>query len=400
VKPLAPALRAKIDGLPKRPGVYVFLDGLGRVLYVGKAAELRSRVRSYFSDSDDGRARVPLIRRDVRDLDVLHTRTTLEALVLENTLIKKHKPRYNVQLRDDKAYICLRVDTSHPFPRIHVVRRFKKDGAKYFGPYASSRAVRETLKQIQQTFGLRVCSDHTLENRDRPCLFHQLGRCSAPCVDRIDEELYGETVNGAVDLIRGRRRDVVQGLRVKMAEASEKLEFERAAMLRDRISGIERTAERQAVMATDLGDRDVVGLHREGEDVLVARLFVREGTVVSVRIHFLRSVEPDDEVMAAVLLQCYGRGRWIPPEILVPTEPRDRELIEQALADVREGAVHVRVPQRGPKADVLELAQRNASEAMEERRRGHAEEIAALKEIRRRLGLSRRSRAVTRSRRW
>jgi excinuclease ABC subunit C len=380
-------LDEKTRKLPRGPGVYLFLDRIGRVLYVGKATNLRARVRSYFQESGDSRVRLATLKDEARDVDVLVTTSAREALILENTLIKKHRPRYNVRLRDDKAYLCVRIDTAHAFPRIHVVRRFAKDGARYFGPFADAKATRETLRQIQRTFGLRVCTDKTLERRDRPCLFHDVGRCDAPCVDRISRERYAEQVRGAMDLLRGRRGDVVQVLRKSMQRASDALEFERAAGLRDRIRAIERTVERQAVVAAGLGDRDVVGIHRSGDDLLFEVLFVRDDAVASARSHLVRAPQEDPEALTAFLVQFYGKGKFVPAEILVPVEPADRELVEEVLGEVRGGRVRVAVPRRGPRREVLEMARRNAAASFGARRDRRAAEIAATVALGRRLEL-------------
>jgi excinuclease ABC subunit C len=381
------SLADKVRELPTEPGVYLFLDAIGRVLYVGKATSLRARVRSYFQEGGDGRVRLATLADEAKEVEVLLTGSAREALILENTLIKKHRPRYNVRLRDDKAYLCVRIDTAHRFPRIHVVRRFKKDGARYFGPFADSKAVRETLRTIQRTFGLRVCSDRTLETRDRPCLFHQVGRCEAPCVGRIDEEGYAAQVHGAMELLRGRRRDVAKAMREAMLAASEALEFERAATMRDRLRALERTVEGQAVVSADLGDRDVVGMKREGQDVLFEVLFVREGAVVSARDHLVRAPTGDAEALTNFLVQFYGRGKWVPAEILVPVPPADRELVEEVLSGVRGARVRVAVPLRGPKRDVLDLAGKNAAASFGARRDRRAAEIAAVAALGRRLEL-------------
>jgi excinuclease ABC subunit C len=380
-------LAAKLDSLPREPGVYMFMDGIGRVLYVGKATNLRSRVRSYFQESGDERVRVEFLVEAVRDVDVLITTTPSEALILENSLIKKHRPPYNVRLRDDKAYLCVRIDLKHDFPRIHMVRRFKKDGARYFGPFADAKAVRETLRTIQKTFGIRVCTDKTFERRERPCLFHQVGRCEGPCVGRISRDDYAAQVRAAIDLLRGRRKDVVEALRAGMTEASERLDFERAAVLRDRVRAVERTVERQAAVVADLGDRDVVGMNRRDRDILFEVLFVREGAVVSARSHLVRAVQDDAEALTAFLVQFYGPGKWVPGEILVPHAPADHDLVEEVLSGVRGGRVRVAVPQRGAKREVLELARRNAAASLGARLDRRAAEMAAVTALGERLGL-------------
>ncbi|MEN8150157.1 MAG: excinuclease ABC subunit UvrC [Planctomycetota bacterium] len=358
---VAPAVGKKLRSLPKEPGVYLFLGKAGRVLYVGKATELRSRVRSYFAgEGPEDRPRIVSLLDRVVDVEVIRTKNPKEALLLENSLIKKHKPTGNVRLRDDKNYLCVRIDRRHPFPRITFVRKFERDGAIYFGPYESSKSVRESVRVIQAAYGLRVCSDSVLANRSRPCMYHEIGRCTAPCVDAIDTTAYAGCVAKALDVLRGNVRDVVKSLSARMEKHSEAMEFERAAEFRDRIRAVERTAERQSVSLSDLAARDVVHVSRRGEDLLFVVMFVREGKLLSTRHHFIHSDADYDEAMASFLVQFYAEGKAVPPEILVSDEPEGRELIEAWLGEERGGSVKLRVPRRGGLRDLIRLAAENS----------------------------------------
>jgi len=358
---IAPAVEKKLKGLPKEPGVYLFLGKGGRVLYVGKATELRTRVRSYFSgDGPEDRPRIASLLGEVADLEVIRTANEKEALLLENSLIKKHKPKGNVRLRDDKNYLCVRIDRRHPFPRITFVRKFRRDGAVYFGPYSSSKAVRETVRIIQAAYGLRVCSDRVLANRARPCMYKEIGRCTAPCVDLVSGAEYAACVEKAVDVLRGNVKEVLRDLTGKMERHSEALQFERAAEFRDRIEAVKKTAERQSVSRSDLAARDVVHISRRGADLLFVVLFVREGKLLSSRHHFIRSEAAYDEAMASFLVQFYAEGKALPPEILVSDEPEGRELLEAWLTGERSARVRVRVPRRGGLRSLVRLAAENA----------------------------------------
>jgi len=381
-------LRRRVDALPRSPGVYLLKDEQGRVVYVGKAADLRNRVRSYLRPEGDGRVAAPFLVRRVADVDFILTGNEKEALLLENTLIKRHRPRYNVRLRDDKAYLCIRVDTRHPWPRIHVVRRFQRDGALYFGPYSSAKAVRRTIRTLGTVYPLRLCTDRTLESRDRPCLYHQLKRCCAPCVPgHVTPEEYGVMVAGMLDLLRGRTADLLRELRATMKEASAALEFERAASLRDQIDALERTTQAQRVATADLKDRDVVGLARRGEVATAAVLHVREGRVLSKRSLSFRTILPDGAVLNRVLLAVYRPGRLIPPEILLPCEVEDGAVLEEDFRLRRGGAVHLRVPQRGRDRALLELATENAGEAVKEAEGDQSQREALLRALQGRLEL-------------
>jgi excinuclease ABC subunit C len=385
----AGTLREKIERLPRSPGVYLFRDEEGKVVYVGKANDLRGRVRAYLRPEGDGRFATPHLARRIHDLEFIVTLSEKEALLLENTLIKRHRPRYNVRLRDDKAYLCIRVDTKHAWPRLHMVRKFRRDGALYFGPFSSAKAVRRTIRTLGAVFPLRLCSDRVLETRDRPCLYHQLKRCSAPCVGLVRPEEYRGMVDGLVDLLRGRTGDLLRTLRGRMGEAAQALEYERAAKLRDQIEALEETVEAQHVASPDLKDRDIVGLARQGEIATAAVLHVREGRLLSKRSLSFRTILPDGAVVARVLAAVYRPGRLVPPEILLPSEPEDAGALAKELEERRGGPVHLHVPQRGALRDLVDLAGRNASEAVREAEGDETQRALLLERLKERLSLDR-----------
>ena len=360
-------LAARAAALPRSPGVYLFKDGEGAVLYVGKAADLRARVRQYLAGGD-GRAQVPHFMAKARDIAFLVTRTEAEALLLENTLIKRHRPPWNVRLRDDKAYPCLRLDLRHRFPRLTVVRRFRKDGALYFGPFADAGALRRALRALRTVYPLRSCSDRSLESRTRPCLYHEIGRCNAPCVGLVTEEAYAVLVKEVVSLLRGDAGDLLADLRRRMEEAAAGLRYEEAGQVRDRIAAIERTVDRQSVAGADRVDRDAVAFRREGSAYEAGVLFFRRGAIASFRRHRLPAAADGGatpgEALEAFLAQFYERGKEVPAEVLVPAEPAGREALEEVLSAKRDGPVAVRVPTRGLPLDLLRHAERNLLAAL------------------------------------
>jgi excinuclease ABC subunit C len=383
-------LRVRIETLPRSPGVYLLKDEKGKVIYVGKAHDLRARVRSYLRPEGDGRVAAPFLIRRVQDVDFYVVGNDKEALLLENTLIKQHRPRYNVRLRDDKAYLCIRLDLKHAWPRIHMVRRFKRDGALYFGPYSSAKAVRRTIRTLGALYPLRLCSDRTLVSRERPCLYHQVKRCCAPCMPGyVEPSAYVGLVAGMMDLLKGRTGGVIRKLKDEMEQASGKLEFERAASLRDQVEALERTTQAQRVASADLKDRDVVGLARRGEVATVAVLHVREGRVLSKRSLGFKTMLPDGAVLTRVLTTVYRPGRLVPPEILLPTQPEDADALEREFRKRRGGAVRMLVPRRGAGRALLDLAGRNAQEAVRDAEGDETQRAALLRALRKRLGLDR-----------
>ncbi len=344
--------------LPARPGCYLFRDRRGRVLYVGKARSIRHRVRAYLTGADE-RPMVPFLIRAAHTVEAVVTASEKEALLLENSLIKEHRPRFNVKLRDDANFLHLRIDPRERWPRYRLVRSVRNDGARYFGPYPSAAEARTTLALIHRTFPLRSCTDAVLRSRTRPCLLHQLGRCVAPCVDEVDVAAYRELVDGSLALLQGRGRQVIEALERQMYAASEALRFERAARLRDQIASLRAALQRQDVIDVRRGDHDVWAIYRDGVEGTVALLPIRGGVVGEPRIDTFRQVLDDDgPLLSSLLNTTYRHG--CPPEILVPTLPEDREILEEILTERAGRTVRIRAPRRGRKRRWLEMAAENA----------------------------------------
>ncbi len=379
---------------PTAPGVYLMKDAEGLVLYVGKAKNLRNRLRSYFSAAGDGRAHIRFLMNRAEQVETIVTDTEKEALILENTLIKKHRPRYNIHLRDDKTYVSVRLDTREEFPALQVVRWVKRDGALYFGPFSASAAVRETLKEIYRIFPLRHYPIETCRRRGRPCLFFQIDQCSAPCHGKISREEYRQLVKGVIALLSGRERDVLDQLRERMAAVAADMRFEEAARLRDQIRSIEKTVERQKVVEAGGGDQDVLGIHREGGEVEIAVLFVRQGKLIGRRTYPLDWRLDEDELLSGFLQQFYGRDVLVPEQLLLPFLPEDSETLGEWLSERKGRKVTLLAPQRGEKLRQVEMATRNAEEAFRERGSRREAREGILEEICQRLHLGRMPRRM------
>ncbi|WP_437545353.1 excinuclease ABC subunit UvrC [Sorangium sp. So ce367] len=383
-------LAAKLASLPTTPGCYLFIDKAGAVVYVGKAKSLRSRVRSYFQESgSDARYFIPILRKIVADLETVVTATEKEAAVLENELVKQHKPRFNVKLRDDKDFLCLKLDTQKAWPMLETVRRPAPDKARYFGPYHSATSARRTLHLVNKHFQLRTCSDTEMASRRRPCLQYQIKRCLAPCVMDVDRELYTEMVRSVALFLEGRHDELTGELTTRMRDASRELEFERAAIYRDQLRAVEAVREAQRVVYVKDVDQDVVGIYREGTLVEVEVILVRRGRVTDTLSFSLRNMElPDDEVLGGFLNEYYGvASTTIPDEVLVPVLPDGAEGVAEWLGDRRGRKVALFVPQRGPRVDLLKMANENAAHAFREKQRSSDDLEARLEEIRERLRL-------------
>lgn len=393
-------LRQKLDALPKGPGVYLFRDAKAAVIYVGKAKSLRPRVRSYFQDSSsDERPLVPMLRRTVADVDTIVTSTEKEALILENSLIKEHKPRFNVRLRDDKDYLSIRLSLGDAWPRLYVVRRPNQDGAKYFGPYHSATAARRTLHLVNKHFQLRTCSDMEMKTRKRPCLQHQIKRCPAPCVFEVSHDWYAEQVDAVAKFLDGRHDELSKELDERMKDAARAMSFELAAVYRDQLAAIEAVRQEQRVVTIDKVDRDVIGLYRATDGVELALLHVRSGRLSDVATFSLAHTElPDDEIIGAFLSQHYGHrpGRNeadertfvpVPDEILVPAMPEAAEGVGEYLAETAGRAVSLLLPERGHKRELLSMANENAKHAFFEKRRAADDVVERLEQMQQKLRL-------------
>ncbi|MCK5941246.1 MAG: excinuclease ABC subunit C, partial [Planctomycetes bacterium] len=354
-----PSIRDKVARFPKGPGVYLFRDGGGKVLYAGKAADLRARVRSYLTPGGDGRYQLRFLEREARDVEFIATGTEQEALLLENTVIKKHKPRYNIKLKDDKAFLLLRLDRREDWPWFRFVRRRRDDGATYFGPFASAKAARRTLRLLHKVVPLRDCADAVFHNRTRACIKHQIGRCPAPCVGSITRAEYDVLLDEAVRILRGEIGPLVRGLEQRMAAAAEQLEFERAQAMKEQMQALQRVAERQAVVARG-GDEDAIGVFRRGDEVTIAYLAFRGGALEQCRRQTLTSELPDGLLLADVLARLYEGDRFVPRALLVPHLPDEPGILREWLEQKRGGRVELHVPQRGDRRKHLTLAMQNA----------------------------------------
>jgi excinuclease ABC subunit C len=354
------ALRAQVGQFPKLPGVYLMKDERGVVIYVGKAKDLRARVRSYFSGSDE-RLQVEFLLKRVRAIDTIVTENEQQAFVLERDLITQHKPRYNVRLKDDKAYLCIRVDENVAWPRLELVRKVVNDGARYFGPYSFSYELRSLLDIIKRVVPLRTCTDTVFFNRARPCLEYQIKRCAGPCTLPVDPADYRRWVKQAIAVLEGKTDPVVRELTGAMEAASNDLRFEDAAAIRDRLTVLEHFKRGAALIASKGEERDVFALYREEGLAVVAVLKVRNGRVSdNVNYSFNDVGITDDALLESVLEQFYAGSREIPPEIVLPFVPENVSILEADLRERRERVCEFVVPQRGIKARLLKLALVNA----------------------------------------
>jgi excinuclease ABC subunit C len=392
-------LAERVAALPTGPGVYLWKNARGRVLYVGKAQNLRSRARSYLREGGDGRVRMPAMIAQAADVEVVVTPSVKDALLLENELIKRHKPPFNVRLRDDKQYLGLRLDPRERWPRLVPVRRFRADGASYFGPYTSSQALREAISNLRRIFPLRSCSDPVFRDyarRGRPCIEFEMKRCLGPCVGLVDEATYAELVAGTALFLRGRSEQLLKDLRARMAEAAEAERFEEAARLRDRIAAVEKTLARQQIVSERGEDRDVFGVARRGGELEVHGLHVRGGRVAGHDAWSFSGVELDDaEALGSFLGQYYGATDRAPArEVLLPFEPDDAAALAELLAERSGRRVPVRVPQRGPAAELVAMANENAALRLAQRLEARESVAAAAAELRERLGLARLPRRI------
>lgn len=360
-----PDLAEKLAGLPAQPGVYLMKDGAGRVIYVGKASSLRARVRQYFQAGHTDSPRIRHLVSKIRDVETVVCANEVEALILEATLIKRHRPWYNVRLADDKAYPYLKL-TNEPYPRIVMTRRVARDGARYFGPYPyhEPKLVGRTIRLIRRLFKLRTCNLEITHDLPRPCLDYYIGQCTAPCVAwGATEEQYSAQVRQAAEFLEGRQEALVRNLRAQMQAAADALDFERAAQLRDQIRGLEALGEKQRIVSAGAEDRDILALAQDGDTGCVQVFFVRSGRVIGqehVMLQGTRGV-PSGEILSAFIGQFYDASPAPPPEILVPEPIPDREVIERWLSERRGGRVAVVQPQRGDRARLVQMARENAA---------------------------------------
>jgi excinuclease ABC subunit C len=385
-------LEDQLKLLPDKPGCYLYRNKEGQVIYVGKARNLKNRVRQYFQSSRNLTAKVQAMVAQIASIEHIVTDSEVEALILESNLIKKHKPKYNIRLRDDKQYPYLKLTVNEKWPRLMVTRTMKKDGARYYGPFTSTQPMWETLKLSRRLFPLRTCNDPS--KHPRACLQYHIGRCLAPCLADFDKhEEYAQAVKDLGSFLEGRGEEVVSRIRHRMEEAAENLEFERAAELRDQLFAIEKVTEKQKVVLHDLADLDAISYARGHDEAAVQVFFVREGKVIG-RDRFIMAGADEmtgAEILAAFIEQHYAQTDFVPKEILVSETIPEVEVLENWLSQKRGSRVVVREPRRGDKRELIEMVTANAQEGMLERRREREQEIAAtegaMRELQEFLGL-------------
>ncbi len=354
-----------LNSLPTKPGVYLHKDAEGNVLYVGKAINLRNRVRSYFHSNVDS-IKTLRLRRQIADIEVIVTDSELEALLLEMTLIKQHQPRFNVRLKDDKRYPYIKVHWADPFPKVTVTRRMVRDGGRYFGPYTSAWAVQQTLDLLRKVFPYLTC-DRIITGRDeRACLYHDIKLCNAPCIGAVDQEQYRATIKQLMDFLDGKSDHIVRGIEQRMAVAAENLDFERAADYRDQLKAIERITARQKVIGPEDTDQDVIAFARENGDACVQIFFIRHGKLIGREYFMLDNAEgeSDQEVLQEFMTQFYEDAAYVPKEVLLPAEVEEARIIEEWLRRKRNTKVTIHVPRRGKKRELVEMAAANAQDTL------------------------------------
>jgi excinuclease ABC subunit C len=359
-------LQQVLGGLPARPGVYLMRDVGARVIYVGKAVNLRSRVRSYFTASAQENPKTRRLMGEVTDLEFIVTDSELEALILEANLIKSHRPRFNVRLRDDKRYPYIKVTWADPFPRVCITRRMERDGSRYFGPFTSAGAVRETLDLLRRTFPYLTCNREISGEDERACLYHDIKLCLAPCIGAASQEEYRAMIRGLIRFLEGRSEEVLAGLEERMQVAAEGLDFERAALLRDQLQAARRVVERQKIVAAAGSDQDVVAFARDDGNACVQVFFIRGGKLLGREFFLLEGAEAEEnrEVMAAFLKQFYEEAAYVPPQVVLPEAVDEALVIEEWLRSKRGAKVSLRVPRRGRGRELVRMAAENAAQML------------------------------------
>lgn len=386
-----------IDDLARRaaeagpaPGVYIMKDAGGEIIYVGKAANLKKRLASYFSRKAGTDPKTAMLIGKIASFETILTDTENEAFILESTLIKKHKPRYNVVLKDDKRYPLLRMDIKNPFPVLTIVRKRQDDGALYFGPFSSAGSVRKTLRMIKHVFKLRQCKTSNFKNRKRPCLNYQMGMCYGPCCLDVDPDIYNKGVREVAMFLEGRLPELIRKLKTEMNEAAERLQFETAAALRDKLFAVEKTLEKQAMVVRDQKDRDVIALESAYEASVISVLSVRSGLLIETRqFGFNASLAADHEIIGSFMRQYYEKTPSIPDEILVSALPEDAEMISEHLKSLKAKKVSILRPQRGEKLTILKTALKNAEQELERRMISAAKNQELLERLKDRLNMAR-----------
>jgi excinuclease ABC subunit C len=360
-----------LKNLPDSPGVYLMKDKSARIIYVGKAKVLKNRVRQYFQNTEERDTKTKTLVSRIHYIETIVTKTEAEALILENTLIKLHKPKFNILLKDDKTYPYIRITIQEKFPKIEITRIIKKDGAKYFGAYTKPSDVRKSIEVLRRIFPIRTCKRRIDGNvPQRPCLFYHIGLCSAPCAGKIDSGSYHEIVRGACRFLEGKQHEILEDLEREMQEYAENMEYEKAAAVRDKLRSIRNITAKQLVLSTKMEDRDLCVLIRDKVNSMVVVLFVRGGKLMGKNVNLLENTYDleDGDVIEAFITQFYGNGREIPPEVLISHAPSNMDILEQWLRQLRGKSVNLHKPIRGDKKSQINLAMKNAGEEFEKYR--------------------------------
>lgn len=388
-------IEEELKKLPAKPGVYIMHDADDTIIYVGKAISLKNRVRQYFQGSRNLGIRKEQMVEQIARFEYIITDSELEALVLECNLIKEHTPKYNILLKDDKTYPFIKVTVGEDYPRIQIVRRVKKDKSRYYGPYSGAMAVKDVVELTTKLYRLRTCSRNLPKDigRERPCLYHQIHQCDAPCQGYISKEEYRKKVDKLLDFLNGNHKEILKELEEKMMSASQEMNFEDAAQYRDLIQSVKRIGERQKITDQHGEDKDVIAVAQDGEDAVAQVFFIRGGKLIG-RDHFYLKVDKEDlrsQIISSFLKQFYAGTPFIPKEIMIQEEIEDSEVISQWLEKRKGRKVHIRIPKKGTKEKLVELAQRNAelvlSQDKERIKREEGRTIGAVKEIALKLGL-------------
>ena len=382
-------IQEELKKLPDQPGVYIMHDARDAIIYIGKAVSLRKRVHQYFQAShDEGIKKAQMVKQIVR-FEYIITDSELEALVLECNLIKEHRPKYNTMLRDDKTYPYIRVTLGEDFPRVLFSRQQKKDKSRYFGPYTSAGAVKDTIEMINKLYGLRTCNRNLPKDtgKERPCLNYHIHQCDAPCQAYISKEAYRKRIEEALEFLNGNYSGIIKSLEEKMSEASANMEFEKAIEYRDLLGSVKQIAQKQKMTNTDGEDKDIVALARDENDAVVQVFFIRGGKLIG-RDHFYMRIGTEDtrtQILTTFMKQFYSGTPYIPREIMLPQEIDEQEILENWLTEKRGSKVYIRIPQKGMKEKLVELAQKNAQLVLvqdkEKLKREEGRTIGAMKEI-------------------
>lgn len=389
-------IQEELKKLPGKPGVYLMHDEKDAIIYVGKAISLKNRVRQYFQSSRNKGAKIEQMVTHISRFEYIVTDSELEALVLECNLIKEHRPKYNTMLMDDKTYPFIKVTVNEPFPRVMMARRMKKDKAKYFGPYTSAGVVKDTIELIRKLYHIRSCNRSLPKDigKERPCLNYHIHQCYAPCQGYISREEYRKSIDEVVRFLNGNYDPILKELEEKMLDASENLEFEKAIEYRELLASVQKIAQKQKITDTAGDDRDIIAMASEGEDAVVQVFFIRGGRLIG-RDHFYLKIAENDtksEILSSFIKQFYAGTPYIPAELMLPEEIEDQEIIEEWLTTRREHKVRLRIPKKGTKEKLVELAQKNAQMVLkndkERLKREEGRTIGAVKELEKILGLT------------